>query len=103
MGHLRQRVSRMALCSSIQLTISSGQWTGMFATLATDIGSDLPLWAVQDDFTPGVGTTTRFMGGWTKAFAKQYHLGKFHYSATPFFTDHDTLSCSDKSALRRLC
>lgn len=47
----------------------------MFASLSTDIGSDLPLWAVQDDFKPGVGTVTRFMGGWTKAYAKQYHLG----------------------------
>ena len=48
----------------------------MFASINSDIGSDLPLWAVQDDFKPGVGTVTRFMGGWTKAYAKQYHLGK---------------------------
>lgn len=48
----------------------------MFASLSTDIGSDLPLWAVQDDFVAGVGTTTRFMGGWSKAYAKQYHLGE---------------------------
>ena len=48
----------------------------MFASIDTDIGSDLPLWAVQDDFKPGVSTVTRFMGGWTKAYAKQYHLGK---------------------------
>jgi len=57
----------------------SGQWTSMFASMSTDIGSDLPLWAVQDDFKPGVATTTRFMGGWTKAFAKQYNLGEFVY------------------------
>ena len=48
----------------------------MFASIDTDIGSDLPLWAVQDDGTPGVSTTTRFMGGWTTAYAKQYNLGK---------------------------
>ena len=48
----------------------------MFASSSTDIGSDLPLWAVQDDFKPGVATTTRFMGGWTKAYAKQYYLGE---------------------------
>jgi hypothetical protein len=49
----------------------------MFATRSTDIGSDLPLWAVQDDFKPGVSTVTTFMGGWTSAFAKQYNLGKY--------------------------
>ena len=49
----------------------------MFASIDTDIGSDLPLWAVQDDFVAGVNTVTRFMGGWTKAYAKQYHLGKW--------------------------
>ena len=49
----------------------------MFATRSTDIGSDLPLWAVQDDFKPGVSTVTTFMGGWTSAFAKQYYLGKY--------------------------
>ena len=47
----------------------------MFASIDTDIGSDLPLWAVQADGVPGVGTTTRFMGGWTKAYAKQYKEG----------------------------
>lgn len=47
----------------------------MFATLDTDIGSDLPLWAVQDNGVPGVLTVTAFMGGWTKAYAKQYNLG----------------------------
>ena len=48
----------------------------MFASINTDIGSDLPLWAVQDDFKPGVSTVTNFFGGWTSAYAKQYHLGK---------------------------
>lgn len=47
----------------------------MFASIDTDIGSDLPLWAVQDDFQPGVSTVDKFFGGWTTAFAKQYHLG----------------------------
>lgn len=57
--------------------MSRNQWTSMFASRSTDIGSDLPLWAVQDDFKPGVSTVTTFMGGWTKAFAKQYNLGKY--------------------------
>ena len=48
----------------------------MFASIDTDIGSDLPLWAVQDDFKAGVSTVTKFFGGWTSAYAKQYHLGK---------------------------
>ena len=47
----------------------------MFASRSTDIGSQLPLWAVQDDFTPGVDTVDTFMGGWTSAVAKQYNLG----------------------------
>ncbi|KAL9066327.1 MAG: hypothetical protein Q9161_007619 [Pseudevernia consocians] len=54
--------------------VNSGQWTSMFASMDTDIGSDLPLWAVQDDFEPGVSTVDSFFGGWTTAFAKQYHL-----------------------------
>jgi len=49
----------------------------MFASMSTDIGSDLPLWAVQDDGKSGVSTTTRFMGGWTTAYAKQYNLGEW--------------------------
>ena len=52
--------------------ISSGQWDSMFPSRNSDIGSDLPLWAVQWDNKPGVSTTNRFMGGWTKALAKQY-------------------------------
>ena len=52
------------------------QWTDMFATRSTDIGSQLPLWAVQQDYTPGVDTVTTFMGGWTTAAAKQYDLGE---------------------------
>ena len=47
----------------------------MFAAIDTDIGSDLPLWAVQDDGKEGVSTVDRFFGGWTTAYAKQYHLG----------------------------
>ncbi|MCJ1398404.1 hypothetical protein MMC11_001602 [Xylographa trunciseda] len=53
---------------------NGNQWTSMFASRSTDIGSDLPLWAVQDDGTPGVATVTTFMGGWTSAYAKQYDL-----------------------------
>lgn len=47
----------------------------MFPYRSSDVGSDLPLWAVQDDFNPGVSTVTTFMGGWTTALAKQYNLG----------------------------
>jgi hypothetical protein len=50
----------------------------MFASRSTDIGSSLPLWAVQFDKKPGVNTVTTFMGGWTSAVAKQYNLGKFY-------------------------
>jgi hypothetical protein len=49
----------------------------MFASRDTDFGSQLPLWAVQDDGVPGVNTVDTFMGGWTSAVAKQYNLGKF--------------------------
>ena len=49
----------------------------MFPSRSTNIASDLPLWAVQFDRTPGVSTVTTFMGGWTKAYAKQYTLGKW--------------------------
>jgi hypothetical protein len=49
----------------------------MFASRSTDIGSQLPLWAVQDDNEPGVNTVTTFMGGWTSAVTKQYNLGEF--------------------------
>ena len=54
----------------------------MFASRSTNIGSDLPLWAVQDDDTPGVSTVTTFMGGWTTAYAKQYDLGKPYLYST---------------------
>ena len=47
----------------------------MFPSRSSNVGSDLPLWAVQDDYQPGVGTVRTFMGGWTKALAKQYYLG----------------------------
>ncbi|TAQ87997.1 hypothetical protein B7494_g3671 [Chlorociboria aeruginascens] len=53
---------------------NGNQWTSMFASRSTDIGSSLPLWAVQDDGTPGANTVTTFMGGWTSASAKQYSL-----------------------------
>jgi hypothetical protein len=48
----------------------------MFPSRDTDIGSNLPLWAVQDDGVPGTGTVNTFMGGWTVAYAKQYSLSK---------------------------
>ncbi len=48
----------------------------MFASRSTNVGSDLPLWAVQADGKPGVSTVHTFMGGWTKAYAKQYKEGK---------------------------
>ena len=50
----------------------------MFPSRSTNIGSDLPLWAVQFDYKPGVSTVTTFMGGWTKAYAKQYNLGRLY-------------------------
>jgi hypothetical protein len=53
---------------------NGNQWTAMFASRDTDVASDLPLWAVQDDQTPGVSTVDTFMGGWTSAIAKQYNL-----------------------------
>ena len=53
------------------------QWSGIFPSRSTNVASDFPLWAVQFDKKPGVSTVTTFMGGWTKAFAKQYYLGEF--------------------------
>ncbi|MCJ1471779.1 hypothetical protein MMC13_000420 [Lambiella insularis] len=53
---------------------NGNQWPSMFPARSTDVGSNLPLWAVQDDGKPGVGTVTTFMGGWTTALAKQYNL-----------------------------
>jgi hypothetical protein len=54
----------------------------MFPSRDTDIGSNLPLWAVQDDGVPGTGTVITFIGGWTKAYyAKQYSLSKFFTAA----------------------
>jgi hypothetical protein len=50
------------------------EWSSMFPSRDSDIGSDLPLWAVQDDGSPGVSTVDTFMGGWTSALAKQYLL-----------------------------
>ncbi|MCJ1241882.1 hypothetical protein MMC14_009888 [Varicellaria rhodocarpa] len=51
---------------------NGNQWSGIFPSRSSDIGSDLPLWAVQDDHKPGASTVTTFMGGWTKAVGKQY-------------------------------
>ena len=46
----------------------------MFPSRSSDIGSDLPLWAVQMDYSPNVASTHTFMGGWTEATGKQYNL-----------------------------
>jgi len=53
---------------------NGNQWSGMFGSRSTDVGSQLPLWAVQFDSAPGVNTVNTFMGGWTSAVAKQYVL-----------------------------
>lgn len=75
----------------------------MFASKSTDIGSDLPLWAVQDDFKPGVGTVTAFMGGWNKAYAKQYHLGRSSNWLISCIADKGLSSCINEPALWRVC
>lgn len=46
----------------------------MFPSRSSDIGSDLPLWAVEMSRNPDVSATTRFMGGWTRAVGKQFRL-----------------------------
>ncbi|CUS07132.1 unnamed protein product [Tuber aestivum] len=51
---------------------NGNQWTTMFGSRSVDIASDLPLWAVQWDGVPTLGSVHTFMGGWTTAFAKQY-------------------------------
>ncbi|KAG0641637.1 glycoside hydrolase superfamily [Tuber brumale] len=51
---------------------NGNQWATMFGSRGVDIASDLPLWAVQWDGVPTLGSVTTFMGGWTRAFAKQY-------------------------------
>lgn len=64
----------------------------MFASRSTNVGSDLPLWAVQADGKPGVSTVHTFMGGWTSAYAKQYKEGessiKEVHGKTPNLTLH---------------
>lgn len=55
---------------------NGNQWTQMFSSRSTDIGSDLPLWAVQADGSPGVSSVDTFMGGWTSAIGKQYRESK---------------------------
>ena len=51
---------------------NGNQWTAMFPSRDSDVASDLPLWAVQFDGVPTIGSVDTFMGGWTTAFAKQY-------------------------------
>lgn len=77
------------------LTSQSNQWSGMFGSRSTDVGSQLPLWAVQFDRTPGVNTVNTFMGGWTSAVAKQYVLGMLVQDrvASPWLTLTDTTAC----------
>ena len=60
----------------------------MFASRSTDIGSQLPLWAVQFDNKPGVNTVTSLMGGWTSAVAKQYTLGESFEPISPRQSNH---------------
>jgi hypothetical protein len=60
------------------LLLPRNEWTRMFPSRASDIGSDLPLIAVVADGEPGVSTVpeSRLMGGWKKngVVAKQYKL-----------------------------
>ncbi|PUU73219.1 glycoside hydrolase superfamily [Tuber borchii] len=51
---------------------NGNQWATMFGSRGVNIASDLPLWAVQFDGVPTLGSVNTFMGGWTTAFAKQY-------------------------------
>jgi len=65
--------------TEVYLISSSNTWAGIFSSRSTDIGSNLPFWAVQEDFTPGVNTATIFCGGWTNASAKQYNISENHF------------------------
>jgi len=55
-----------------------GQWTGMFPSKSSDIGSDLPLWVVIDDNKSGVSSVSQgqLMGGWklSNVHGKQFLL-----------------------------
>jgi hypothetical protein len=55
------------------------QWTGMFPTKSSNIGSDLPLWIVVDNRKQGVSTVSQgqLMGGWStgRLIGKQFLLG----------------------------
>ena len=75
----------------------------MFASIDTDIGSDLPLWAVQDNFVAGVNTVTAFMGGWTKAYAKQYHLGEWKIVFRLLYGDRRLMSFAATETDLPLC
>ena len=61
----------------------------MFPARTDEIGSDLPLWAVQADQKPGVASVHTFMGGWTEADGKQYAEGEFR----PSFSFSPLSSC----------
>jgi hypothetical protein len=74
------------------------QWTQIFASISTDIGSQLPLWAVQDDGVPGVDTVDTFMGGWTTAAAKQYNIGKSSLRAIKYALSGLLMSMIDTTA-----
>lgn len=56
----------------IHTELTRNEWTNLFGSRDADIGSDLPLWAVQDDGLPDISTLNTFMGGWKTALAKQY-------------------------------
>lgn len=51
---------------------NGNQWATMFGSRTVNIAADLPLWAVQWDGVATLASVNTFMGGWTKAFAKQY-------------------------------
>ena len=68
---------RLGQALMLNAAMHRNQWTQMFPSRGTDIGSFLPLWAVQDDGTPGISNVNTFMGGWTVAYAKQYSLSEF--------------------------
>lgn len=51
---------------------NGNQWATMFGSRTVNIASDLPLWAAQWDGVDTLSSVHTFMGGWTKAFAKQY-------------------------------
>jgi len=60
----------------------------MFASLSTDVGSQLLLWGAQGDYVAGVDSLVTGFGGWTTGAAKQYSLGKALVSILRLQADH---------------